>query len=173
MPGLPVILLALHRHQAEREAAGAAGQANAAMQRFLLAGVVQADAPAEEQQQIFFGRTEAAADRGVAGNVAEVEDAGVLEEELALFRKEQAELREVDLLLVGFGLREVGIDRGVEGQRRRDARLHIDAAGDVAIEAALRRRRGPRRAARNGLMRRLRPCRSGGRPARLPPEEAR
>ena len=52
--------------------------------------------------------------RWLRGNVAEVEDAGVLEEELALFWKEQAELREVDLLLVGFGLREVRIERGVE-----------------------------------------------------------
>ncbi len=50
----------------------------------------------------------------VARDVAEVEDAGVLEEELALLGVEQAELREVDLLLVGFGLREVGLDGDVE-----------------------------------------------------------
>ena len=74
--------------------------------------------------------------RELRGNVAEVEDAGVLEEELALFGKEQAELREVDLLLVGFGLREVRVDRGVEGQRRRDAGLHIDTGGQIFVEAA-------------------------------------
>ena len=51
------------------------------------------------------------------------------------FWKEQAELREVDLLLVGFGLREVRIDRGVEGQRRRDARLQIEAGAQIAVEA--------------------------------------
>ena len=44
-----------------------------------------------------------------SSGAAERERALVLEEELALLRKEQAEAREVDLLLVGFDLREVGV----------------------------------------------------------------
>ena len=42
---------------------------------------------------------------------AEVEDALALEEELALLGEEQVEARQVDLLLVFFDLREVGVVR--------------------------------------------------------------
>ena len=45
------------------------------------------------------------------GRAAERERPLVREEELPLFRKEQAEPRQVDLLLVGFDLREVGVAR--------------------------------------------------------------
>jgi len=47
-------------------------------------------------------------DAVVPGRVAHVEDARVLEEEIALFGEELAELCQVDLLLVGFRLGEVG-----------------------------------------------------------------
>ena len=40
-----------------------------------------------------------------------------LQEELALLRKEEAETRQVDLLLVGLDLREVGAVARVEEQR--------------------------------------------------------
>ena len=50
--------------------------------------------------------------------LAELERGGVLEEERTLFREEQVEPRQVDLLLVGLDLREVGVDRGIE---RRDS----------------------------------------------------
>ena len=40
-----------------------------------------------------------------------------LQEELALLRKEEAETRQVDLLLVGFDLGEVGAVAGIEEQR--------------------------------------------------------
>ena len=49
------------------------------------------------------------------------------EEELALLRKQQAEPRQVHLLLVHFDLREVGVHRDVRGQVRGDAVLHVDA----------------------------------------------
>jgi hypothetical protein len=103
------VLLALDRHHAEREAAGAAGQPRAAVERLLFARVVQADAAAEEKQQIFFRRPKARRRSRIARDVAEVEDARILEEELPLFWEEETELREVDLLLVGFGLRESGL----------------------------------------------------------------
>ena len=62
--------------------------------------------------------------------LAELEDLGVLEEERTLLGKEKAEARQVDLLLVGFDLREVGVDREVQRQVGADAPLEVDA--DVA-----------------------------------------
>jgi hypothetical protein len=64
-----------------------------------------------------------------AGGVAaaEPEQPAVLEEELALFRKEQAEPGEVDLLLVGFRLREIRVVGEVGGQVLGQAILHVDA----------------------------------------------
>ena len=46
----------------------------------------------------------------------EVEHAGPLEEELSLLGEEQAEPREVDLLVVDFGLREIRVHREIERQ---------------------------------------------------------
>ena len=66
----------------------------------------EADAAAEEQDRRV--AVAVARPRPVA---AEIEDALALEEELALLREEQAEAREVDLLLVVFDLREVGVVR--------------------------------------------------------------
>ena len=57
---------------------------------------------------------------------AEGERALVLEKELALLGKEQAEAREVDLLLVGLDLREVGVVGEVGRQVLRDAVLHVE-----------------------------------------------
>ena len=42
---------------------------------------------------------------------AEIEDAAPLEKEIALFREEQIEPRQVHLLLVDLDLREVGVVR--------------------------------------------------------------
>ena len=63
-----------------------------------------------------------------AGRAAarEVEDAAPFEEEIALLREEQAEARQVHLLLVDFDLREVGVDREVGGEVRGDAVLRVD-----------------------------------------------
>ena len=53
-------------------------------------------------------RPEVAAAAALA-RVAECEDALVFQEEIALLGKEQVEARQVDLLLVGFDLREVRV----------------------------------------------------------------
>ena len=108
----------------------------------------------------------------IARDVAEVEDAGILEEELALFGEEQAELREIHLLFVGFGLREVGIHREVERQRGGDASL---TSRPPLKSREKRRSPSPRTAPprTNGLTRRLRPVRSAGRPVRSPASDAR
>ena len=73
----------------------------------------QADAPREEQVDRL--------------RLAELERRRVLEEERPLLREEQIEAREVDLLLVGLDLREVGVDRDVEREVRTNAPLHVDA----------------------------------------------
>ena len=52
------------------------------------------------------------------------EDLGV-RLEVHVARVVEAELRQVDLLFVGFRLREVGFHGDVERQRRRDAVLHV------------------------------------------------
>src|SRR3989442_8506505 len=57
------------------------------------------------------------------------------EEELALLGKEERKSGEIDDLLVGFYLREVGADRDVRGQRRRDAQLSVDSALATEIAA--------------------------------------
>src|SRR5205814_10327176 len=71
---------------------------------------------------------------------AKVERALILEEELALFGKEQAESGEIDLLLVGFNLREVGVVREICGEALRDAVFHIptEIAAEVAGDSRLR-----------------------------------
>src|SRR3989441_13150585 len=66
---------------------------------------------------------------------AEVEHAARFEEELALFGEEKRESGEVDHLLVGFYLREVGTDRDVRGQHRGDAELGVDPAFAAEIAA--------------------------------------
>ncbi len=74
----------------------------------------------------------AAATAGVAR--PELEHAGVLEEEVALLREEQVEARQVDLLLVGLDLREVGVDGEVPRQARGHAVLHVEAGVVVLVE---------------------------------------
>ena len=100
----------------------AAGQARAAQDRDRLAGSDKADPPAEEEAHVLrsgsAARRRVAAAATLAADIAELEDALVLEEEIALLGEEQVEPREVDLLLVGFDLREVGVDGEVPARAR-------------------------------------------------------
>ena len=105
----------------------APGETAAAVDRHGPPGV-EADAPAVEQH-----RRVAAAAR----HAAEREGVAVLEEELALLGKEQAEPRQVDLLLVGLDLREIGVEREVGDQVLRDGVLHVEPR--VAAEVVRRR----------------------------------
>ena len=68
-----------------------------------------------------------------------------VEEELALLRKEQREPRQVGAPLVHFGLGEVGVEREVGLERRRDVVERIEPDVDVAGRG---RRASPRRVAR-------------------------
>jgi len=66
---------------------------------------------------------------------AEVDQAARFEEELALFGEEERKAGEVDHLLVGLHLREVGGDGEVRGQGRRDAQLGVCPALAAEITA--------------------------------------
>ncbi len=124
--------------RADVERAGLAGDAPAGDDRHRLP-VAQADPAAEEQD-----RNRA---RPLARLAAEIEDPLSLEKEVALLGEEQAESREVDLLLVFLDLREVGVDREVGGQAAGQPVLHVDAdvAPEVVAEGNARRAIGRQR----------------------------
>src|SRR5207244_3299639 len=82
-----------------------------------LTSVLEADSPAVEQCR-----------RIAAGPSSEIEDALVLQEEIALLRKEEAEAGEVDLLLIRFDLCEVGVVGQVGGEPARHAHLYVETA---------------------------------------------
>ena len=58
---------------------------------------------------------------------SEIEDAAPLQEKLSLFRKEEAESSQVNLLLVNLDLREVGVVGKISGQILGYAVLDVDA----------------------------------------------
>src|SRR4029453_6838146 len=121
------------------------GKTRPADDRDRLPRIREADATAEEQNRIANavpgapGRAAGGvpvAPRPPAAGAAELVDAGVLEKEVTLLRKEQAEARQVDLLLVGFDLREVGVDGEIPRQPAGDAVLGVEP--DVGVVADLR-----------------------------------
>ena len=127
-----------HREAAEREAAGASGQPEPDRDRDRSSRGIEPDPPTEEEEEVFV-RGRRGAGLVAPGCVADVEDARVLQEELALLRKELAELGQVDLLLVGLDLGEVRIDGGVEREPRSDPGLEIDPGIHRLIEAGAAR----------------------------------
>ena len=84
----------------------------------LLAVLVAADGAREEGNEL-----RAAARR------AELEEAGVLEEEVALLREEQREAIQVDLPPIDLGLGEVGVEGELQLQRGRDPPGGVPAQG--------------------------------------------
>src|SRR5205814_9555700 len=104
--------------------AEASRQARAAADWNRLSVVREPDAAAEEQDRVGLpsARQSSAAEDDAAA-LPELEDPGVLQEEIALLGKEETEPREVHLLLVGFDLREVGVDGEVPRQPARHAVL--------------------------------------------------
>src|SRR6185436_20520409 len=101
--------------------------------------VAQADPAAEEHD-----RSRA---RALARLPAEIKDPLSLEKEVALLGEEQAEARQVDLLLIFFNLREVGIDGKVGNQPARQAVFRVDAdvAPEIVAEGDARRAVGGER----------------------------
>ena len=91
-----------------------------------------ADAAREEQEE---GR------RLVQAAPAEVEDAGVLQEEVALLGEEEVEAREVHLLVVGLHLGEVRMDGAVQHEPRPHFPLRVEA--DVGLPCRSRASSAP------------------------------
>ena len=107
--GDPSCVAGLDVQQPEAVSAHPAGEA-AAASIGTSTSRVEADAPAVEEDR------RVAAPLAVGATPPNANSALVLEEELTLLGEEQAEAREVDLLLVGFDLREVGVVGEVGGQ---------------------------------------------------------
>ena len=115
-------LLGLHVEQAHRYRIGdLARQPGAPENRDLAPARTDADAAAEKQLRL------ARVAAGHLPDAAHREDAGVLEKERPLLRKEQVEAIQVDLLLVHLDLREVGVVGEIERQGGARVVLQIDA----------------------------------------------
>ncbi len=112
-------LLRLHVQEADLHAGQVARHARPGDDRHRLAVRPDADPAAEEQLHL--------------AGLPHGEEAGVLEEERPLLRKEQVEAVEVDLLLVHLHLGEVGVVGRIERQARRDAVLEVRA--EVRVRA--------------------------------------
>ena len=112
--------LGLHRESANGDARRVTGEAKPRRNRYGAARRRQPDATTEKEQQIFVRRRREI-HPVIARGVTNIKNAGVLEKELALLREELAELRQVDLLLVGFDLREIRIDRQVHREMSRQS----------------------------------------------------
>ncbi len=113
---LAVVFLGLQIHHRDVVAVDFPGEAPSAADVDRLARVRQTDAAAEKQIH-----------QPLEALRAHAELPGVLEEEVALFWKEQLEPREVHLLLVDFGLREIGVDRQIERKPVPETVLHVGA----------------------------------------------
>ncbi len=118
------------------ERADAAGEPAASVDRHL-EPLVQPYLPAVEQDR----RVADARELARPGLAAEGEDALVLEEELALLGEVEAEPGEVDLLLVGLDLREVGVHGQIRHQVLGDAVLDVEprVRGRVVGDRRVRR----------------------------------
>src|SRR5262249_36588 len=82
---------------------------------------------------------------------AKLEQALVFEKELAFLWKEQTEPREIDLLLVGFDLCEIRIERNVGRQVLRQPIFHIEANISFGFVVEFRYGRGVAREAADSI----------------------
>ena len=106
----------LNVHNADFILAQRACHLRSAVNRNDLAGVgIDADLSAEKEKVLEAGR--------------EVEDASVLQEEWALFRKEELERGQIELLLVYIGVRKIGVSCQVGHQVRAQAVLDVHPSG--------------------------------------------
>ena len=127
-----VVLARPHVQEPDVLRAGLAGHLRAEVDLLRRAVGAQADAAAEERDDaLVVGPPEAEEVVVAFGIAGEVEEGRAVEEEVALLGKEQREAREVDLPLIDFGLREVGVDGEVGPQQRRQVVEEVDARARV------------------------------------------
>ena len=91
------------------------------------------------------GDADAAAEEQIRPPAPDREEPRVLEEKGTLLREEQAEAREVDLLVVHLHLREVRVVRRVERHAPRELELRLAAELVILVERRLPARVVPRR----------------------------
>ena len=116
-------LVGLHVEDANIEASRLARHATAAKNGNGLAGIGDANAATEEEVDL--------------AGVADAEEAGVLKEERPLFREEQVEPIQVDLLIVHFHLSEVSVHGRV--QRKAGSKAVLQVAADIAEQFGINR----------------------------------
>lgn len=131
--GHPAEVIGPHPHSAHHEPGGLTREAGAPHDGDLPAVVADADASAEEEEEVLVRRGRQA-HPGVAGGVAHVEDARVLEEELPLLLVEETELGEVHPLLVHLHLSEVGIGGDVQGEPLGETVFGVEPHLGVVVE---------------------------------------
>ena len=73
------------------------------------------------------------AEHGAGTDAAELEDISVADEEVAAFRKKQAETRQVDYTVVNVSGREVGVERQRAGEVRCELVEHVDRRFDYLL----------------------------------------
>ena len=118
----PRIVARLHVDEAQGVASDAPRQTGAANDRDLMS-VIEPDSPAVKQNRYVAVRCRKPARR----RPAERKGALILQKEIALFREEEAEACQVDLLLVGLDLCEVGVVGEVCREVLRHPILHVKA----------------------------------------------
>ncbi len=97
--------------------------------------LLDADLAAEKDE----GRRTSRASAAKLDRLPEVEDAGAFEEEIAKLREEQAEPRQVDLLLVRLHLREVRVVGEVQREAGREAVLQVQAGFEQRLFRGIQR----------------------------------
>ena len=97
--------------RADRPTARAAAQLRAALEIHGLSRGAQADTAREKRQRILLERARERRIHRPLPDAAELEDVGILEKKVAPLGEEQAEPRQIDLPIVDFGRREIGVER--------------------------------------------------------------
>ena len=112
-------IVGLHVHEANVEAVDFSGEPPAGADWHQVTVIVEPDAPAEEEINLLA--------------LANAKEVGVLLKERPLLRKAQVETCQVDLLVVDFDLREIGVVGRVEVQAGRHAKFRVEPEVAVGI----------------------------------------
>ena len=106
----------MHGQRADAVTADAAAQLAAVLDVHGQSRRAQAE-PAREERAATLQARQASRNIGAPADAPELEEIGIVQEEIALLGEEQAEAREVDLPIVDLGRGEVRVDRQRRVQR--------------------------------------------------------